>query len=433
MAADISGDGHACDGREMRMRNNNNELIYPAKAVYALGKALRKIDNRLIDHGERVAYLTCKLNEYGGFNLDTKKLFILSLFHDIGAYKTEEIDRMLEFESNEVTNHSVYGYLFLKHMSPLEDCAEAVLYHHSNWVDILKSDTKYKEYATLIKLCDRIDVALVLTSSQGKVSSQIANCQSCYKPEFVKCALDALKRTSLLKDLNSSTVDKDNLNRCEGLAISENEALEYLKLIVYSIDFRSELTVTHTINTISLALDIAQHFGLEDSMCEKIKLGALLHDVGKLAIPLSILEHPGRLSTEQMAIMKTHVDETKDIIDGIVNNEIRDLALAHHEKLDGSGYPLGITAQNLSFPQRIIAVADIVSALSSRRSYKEPFPKERIITILREMEETQLDAAICDYVCDNYDLIVDNTEGAREQIIRQYNTIKSEYEALISH
>ena len=179
-----------------------------------------------------------------------------------------------------------------------------------------------------------------------------------------------------------------------------------------------------------MALNIAKHFGLDAVQQERIYLGALLHDVGKIAIPVEILEYPGRLSPEQMVIMRTHVTETENLITGIIPDEICQIAVRHHEKLDGSGYPHGLTGDSLDFSQRIVAVADIVSALGSRRSYKDPFPKEKTISILREMEQRQLDPVICDYVCSNYDRIMIDTDTYRAAVIARYQAMIDEFAAL---
>lgn len=82
--------------------------------INTVSGALQKIDPRLMEHGERVAFIACELMDEGRLPLDGELLFLLSVFHDIGAYKTDEIDRMVEFETESVKNHSVYGYLFLK-------------------------------------------------------------------------------------------------------------------------------------------------------------------------------------------------------------------------------------------------------------------------------------------------------------------------------
>ena len=408
----------------------NIDKIDTLATIHAVSETLRRIDRRLVDHGERVAYIACAICDQGNLNLNRKKLFLLSVFHDIGAYKTDEIDRMLEFETNDVENHSIYGYLFLKYMSPLFDSAEAILYHHTRYDDILKANIKDGEYAALIHLADRIDVALTFDMDREVLRQQLFKSPGLFNEEYVELAMQCIKETALLQELSDKVYRTKNIELCQSFIVSSSEALEYLKMIVYIIDFRSEHTVTHTINTISLALDISRHFNLDDNILADMYLGALLHDVGKIAIPEAILEYPGKLSDEQMKVMRTHVDETEAIIGDIIPQNICNLALRHHEKLDGSGYPLGLTGADLTFPERIVAVADIVSALSSRRSYKDPFPKDKTIMILNDMAKTKLDKDICQYVIDEYDNILNRTEGPRQNVINTYKNIMNEYHQL---
>ncbi len=400
-------------------------------AVNAVSSTLRKIDKRLVDHGERVAYIACELCRSGKLQLDLQTMFLLGVFHDVGAYKTDEIDRMLEFETNNVWNHSIYGYLFMKYMSPLKDYSEAILYHHTPWKHVVTSKAACRDYAGLIHLADRIDIAAAYGEKSVQFQKLLSNEKGLFGEELVEILRSKVDKTRLLRELKDGSYRKRNLEISVEFGIDATEALEYLKMIVYAIDFRSEHTVTHTINTTSVALNIARHFGLDDTELEKIYLGALLHDVGKVAIPQEILEFPGKLSDEQMSVMRTHVYETEQLIRSIVPDDICEIAVRHHEKLDGSGYPHGLSDGELTFPQRIVAVADIVSALSSQRSYKEPFPRDKTIFILNEMKTTKLDTEICEYVCCNYDEIMDTTGNERASIIERYGNIKNDFMRII--
>lgn len=398
-----------------------------AAAVSAVNATLRRIDERLVDHGDRVAFIACELCEEGGLPLDMKTLFLLCAFHDIGAYKTDEIDRLLEFETYDVWNHSVYGYLFMKYMSPMREDAEAILYHHTPWDDLQKTGSTRQDYASLIHLADRMDIVLTYGKDPSALEGLMDNRRDLFREDYAELARNCCRRRRMIERLADGSFLQDNMSRLRGFFPTADETLEYLKMIVYAIDFRSEHTVTHTINTVSLALNIARHFGFDGEELEKIYLGALLHDVGKIAVPVSILEYPGRLSPAQMEIMRTHVKETEHLIQGIVPEEVLRIAVRHHEKLDGSGYPYGLTGDKLTMPQRIVAVADIVSALSSRRSYKEPFPREKTLDILKQMERSQLDPDVCAYVSENYDHIMEVTEPDRLRIIETYQNILKEY------
>lgn len=395
--------------------------------IMAVSNALSKIDKRVVDHGNRVAFIACELCDEGNLNMDMKSLFLTSIFHDIGAYKTDEIDHMIEYETKDVWNHSVYGYLFFKYMTPLKDYADVLLYHHASWNEMQNKNIEYGDYAALLHLADRIDIVRTYGEGSIKFNNLLYNTEGLFKDEYVRIFRDCYKKRRLFERIDDGSFKQANLERNSGFMTSVSEALEYLKMIVYSIDFRSEFTVTHTINTVSIALNIARHFGLDKTQMENINLGAFLHDVGKIAIPHDILECPGRLTDEQMAIMRTHVKETEYIIKGVVPDEICQIAIRHHEKLDGSGYPYGLSGEELNLSQRIVAVADVVSALTSKRSYKEPFPKEKTLAILGQMSKTQLDKSVCDYVTNNYDSIILTTEEERQKVIQMYRKIMAEF------
>lgn len=131
---------------------------------------------------------------------------------------------------------------------------------------------------------------------------------------------------------------------------------------------------------------------------------APLHDIGKISVSDVILNKPGKLTDEEFAIMKRHSLAGAEIIDRVIDTlpdsdggyllEARNLALYHHEKWDGSGYPFGISGEKIPLSARIMAVADVFDALVSKRSYKEPFPFEKAISIIEESAGTHFDPLI---------------------------------------
>ena len=156
-------------------------------------------------------------------------------------------------------------------------------------------------------------------------------------------------------------------------------------MLVYSIDFRSEHTVVHTMSTVNFAMQLGRLMGLGAKELQSLYYGALLHDLGKVAIPLDILESPGRLEEKDMRVMRAHVRITEMILSGLVDEEVLEIAARHHEKLDGTGYHKGLTEKDLTLPQQIAAVADMLSALYGKRSYKDSFDSGKIRKILQEI------------------------------------------------
>ncbi len=159
-----------------------------------------------------------------------------------------------------------------------------------------------------------------------------------------------------------------------------------LLAIADAIDKRDNYTHQHSKNVTFYSLEIAKRVGLSQEKLEKLEFSAILHDVGKIGIPDSILRKPGKLTDEEFAYIKNHTVYGAEILSQIkyVDNDIISGALEHHEKLDGSGYPYGKKGEEIGLFGRIIAVADIFDALSSKRTYKEGWQISDVLKILKE-------------------------------------------------
>jgi HD-GYP domain-containing protein (c-di-GMP phosphodiesterase class II) len=228
--------------------------------------------------------------------------------------------------------------------------------------------------------------------------------------------LDNLKHDDYLKELDELIASVN---------FSEEYKRKFLQMLVYIIDFRSEHTVIHTLATTIFAQELGEMMHLTAQEKYNLYYGALLHDIGKIAIPLSILEAPGRLTPKEMDIMKKHVEITDHILTGIVDDDVREIAIRHHEKIDGSGYFRGLKGEQLTKPQRIVAVADIISALYGKRSYKEAFDIDRIKEIIKsDADNNKICPQVVGVALRNMNRIIDNFEKKKEVTLGTYMQIK---------
>lgn len=392
---------------------------------------LTMVNNRLADHCLRVAYIYLKMHQYEGKNSPEKirRLMFCAMFHDIGAFKTEEISDLLTFDAQNTLSHSVYGYLFIKYLSYMEDYAEVILYHHLTYNEREDIDSEHVPMALRLHLADRIDVYLANKLTKDQILAKIKSLAgSTFDPADVELFMNAEEKYQIIDALNNSRYKTEITGYYNMLGLNEADLMKLIKLLVFTIDFKSEQTVTHTIQTEDLACQIALRFGIEGEELRKIRCAALLHDVGKIMIPSHILEKAGRLTPEERVVMETHVVYTERLIKGAVNDDVLKIAVRHHEKLDGSGYPRGIKADQLSLEERIMAVADILSALVSKRSYKEILPKEQAIEIISGMaSKGLLDNEVVSAMVNNYDPIMDVCKENTQDVIRRYESLKSEY------
>jgi putative nucleotidyltransferase with HDIG domain len=138
------------------------------------------------------------------------------------------------------------------------------------------------------------------------------------------------------------------------------------------VDAKSPFTYRHSVGVADVAVSIAQQMGLPSHRIQLVRRAALLHDIGKLAVPNSILDKQGKLTQQEWDIVLAHPGYTRSILERVsAFRELAVIASEHHEKLDGTGYPLGLTASELSLESRILIVADTFAAMAEHRPYRK--------------------------------------------------------------
>ncbi|MDZ7672826.1 MAG: HD domain-containing protein [Halanaerobiales bacterium] len=136
-----------------------------------------------------------------------------------------------------------------------------------------------------------------------------------------------------------------------------------------------------------------------------MEIAGYFHDIGKMAVPNSVINRKGKLSDEEWALMKTHTFYSYYVLDNIKEvPEMKEWAAFHHETLDGKGYPFNIGKSKLSLGARILGVADIFTALTEDRPYRKGFKKDMVVKILREnVENNKIDQKVVESLIDNYE------------------------------
>lgn len=162
----------------------------------------------------------------------------------------------------------------------------------------------------------------------------------------------------------------------------------FIETLAATIDARHHLTAGHSHRVAKYTVGIAREMGLPKKEIEILRVAAFLHDYGKIGIPDSVLAKPGKLTEEEYAQMKRHPALTKEILSKIYLSAdykgIPGLASTHHEKLDGSGYPFGLKDGEIPLGGRIMAVADVFDAITTKRDYREGMPYLEALELLRK-------------------------------------------------
>lgn len=167
--------------------------------------------------------------------------------------------------------------------------------------------------------------------------------------------------------------------------------------IALMVEKRDPYTAGHQQRVATLCVAIGAELGLSESVIEGLRLGATIHDIGKIYVPAEILSRPGKLTAPEFGIIKSHPQVGYDIVKDIKFPwPIKDMILQHHERQDGSGYPQGLRGEAISIEARIIAVADMIEAMSSHRPYREGLGLDAALAQVRQEAGTLLDAQVVD-------------------------------------
>ena len=310
----------------------------------------------------------------------------------------------------------------MKYFSPFPEYDVIVKYHHTHYKKLLNIDIdeKLKDVSALLYIIDKIDLYRI-----SKKELNIEKLIGGYKPEIV----DVIKKyIDIDKEPSINEIKESLLSYLEDMEITDEQLFAFLNILISSFDFRSRYTAIHCAIVTAVSDCLAKIYNLDEETCKKIHLGAMLHDMGKIAIPHRILESPDKLNEEDWEIMQSHASITENILKDRVTDEVLKIASRHHERIDGTGYPYGISEDDLTLAERIVAVADVVGALSQERSYKKAFSLEKICEILEDMSrEGKLCPCVCETFLANKEEIYKKINEVSLEKNKQYEQITNDY------
>jgi len=224
------------------------------------------------------------------------------------------------------------------------------------------------------------------------------------QPNVVLASLRrALEKKVLQRELEKykrqleEMVEKRTEQLQSALGQLEGSYRDTLRALGAAIDLRDGPTAGHSHRVALYSLKIAGELGLREQELKTLSMGASLHDIGKLAIPDSILLKPGALSQEEWCIMRTHVQIGYDLVKQIpFLSEAAEIVLTHHERWDGTGYPRGLAGMEVPLGARIFAVADTLDAMTSDRPYRSAGSFREAHEEIRRLSGIQYDPRVCD-------------------------------------
>ncbi|AQS57768.1 HD-GYP domain-containing protein [Desulforamulus ferrireducens] len=394
------------------------------KLLSSLSLAMDFSSRGLLRHHQRVALIALQIGRLYGLNQDQmEKLFTAAILHDAGSSTWQEKQQLLEYSAIETLSHCQKGFQLFHRHPIFHNIAEIILYHHERWdgynSTLTKTDIPIE--SRIIHLADRIDVlikedAYILGQKKHICQTITAGSGKLFDPLLVEAFSDLSERECFWLDLHSEFVNEVLSHHCpvstKRLGILEIASVAQTMSKV--IDFKSPYTRKHSAGVAQMSYFLGQKAGFTPEHCDILKVAGLLHDLGKLGIPDAILDKPGKLTADEFDIMRKHTYYTYHILNMVDGFEtINHYASCHHEKLNGRGYPFKLDGQELKTGARIVAVADIFTALTEDRPYRPALDKKLVMGIISDQVKLgHLDGELAALLLTNYE---------EAQYIRQSN------------
>jgi HD-GYP domain-containing protein (c-di-GMP phosphodiesterase class II) len=378
------------------------------KLIEAIAEALDIVEGELLGasthHGRRIAVLCAAMGRR--FGMDKAQLIALTscaLLHDNAL--TEYIRAELEKGAHDpaMKLHCEYGQRNADTLAFETDMGDFILYHHERADGSGPYGKKAGEYslgAELIGIADATDITWRLQRTFPEeiplIRSWLAESGK-FRPATAELLLTVLDAEMLDALKDSRIIDSAEETIPAWYMDGDKPAIfEMASFISHIIDYKSAFTRRHSMGIVDKARIMGRYYGYDPPLLARLCLAAGLHDIGKLAVPTAILEKTDKLNNEEYLAIMEHVKKTAELLKDIEGFEdIRDWASNHHEKLDGSGYPLGKKAEELDFNSRLMACIDIYQAVSEERPYHPARDHRDTMGILYAMmEKGTLDGTI---------------------------------------
>ncbi|MCC6694842.1 MAG: HD domain-containing protein [Candidatus Hydrogenedentes bacterium] len=405
--------------------------------IAPLAKTFDMMDPAVADHSSSVAYWTYRLAEALNFPAqEQREMVVAAMLHDIGAFSLQDRMALLQFEVQTPHEHSEAGYMLLRSFPPFENIASTIRFHHVPWEDgagTTRDGVPVPHGSHLIHLADRLSVLVPrekdVLQHVPVICERIAQQRGrIFKPEYV----DALTRLEG-KDhiwLDAATGDFDRILR-NALASHTQELgwdalIDFSRLICRVIDFKSEFTATHTSGIVATSVALAKLHGFSEEECSLMQVAAYLHDLGKLAIPIEILEKPAALNDAEWHVMRAHVYYTYRVLEPIKEfGVITSWSAMHHERINGSGYPFGHKGEQIPLGARIMAVADVFTAITEDRPYRKAVDRETARAMIARMaERDELDRNVVQILLANFDTLNETRASAQREALHEYQSFR---------
>lgn len=376
--------------------------------LFSVSRALDAVESEVLGaaghHSQRVALLSVLLAKRLGLNrVEQVDLAAYACLHDnaLTEYITAQRRRGVRLPAKQVRDdfqyHCEAGEKNTEVFPFLGKREGIILYHHENYDGsgfFHRSGEQIPLMARILRLTDQVDVLFRLADWSSEKRQRVFRHLEQRKTSFYDPVLVDEFRNLLTDETAADLSDKriwQSLQQAvpgQKIALSYDKFLEISSVFAHIIDYKSPFTMNHSKGIAEKTRKMAEYYEFDEKTRQEIYIAAYLHDIGKLAVPDEYLEKPGKLTGEEFAVVKKHAFLTHDILSVVDSfQNISRWASSHHERLDGSGYFRGCTADKQDFCSRLLACIDVYQALVEDRPYRAGMQRDSAIAILQSQAQ----------------------------------------------
>lgn len=390
--------------------------------LLSFSDAIDLASESLARHQIRTAFICWEMAKvYHLGEKDIDDLFVAALMHDVGALSPEEKINIHRVEVFDPEPHCILGERLMAGVPGYARISKIIRHHHMSWQDLGRLSPEDAVLAQILNLADCVERAIdrdrFILHQVDDIFDKVDHLSGSIMPHILPLLRTVAVREDFWLDVMSQRIYSLLLHSgpCRNRVLDLDSVKNFAGLIRNMIDFRSHFTATHSAGVTASAVALAEYVGMTEMECDLMEIAGGLHDLGKLAVPNGILMKPDKLTPDEFAIMRQHTYFTYTVLMSIGGmQQIAEWAAFHHERLDGNGYPFHVGANKIGLGARIMAVADVLTALSEDRPYRVGMPRDKVMEIIREQVDSgALDARIVDILQVHYGEILDRMEKAQ--------------------
>ncbi len=399
------------------MSQENNSPTLTGLTI-ALADTLDGVSPVTADLNRRTAYIAVRLGEEMGLRgQELRDLLLAALLRDIGLFSLADRQAILNFDLYQPHRHAFRGSNLLAGFQPLAEVARIIRGHHLWWrlgrdTEVGGSQAPLASY--IIHLADRMAILMgqngdVLNRAVEILDRVAGLMGSMFMPDLMPALLRTAQDDSFwYRAVRPDLEDHMKISQEEDPSELTERTLDSLAgVLARIVDYRSHYTASHSASVSAVGVALAKRLGFSSQNCRKMRTACHLHDLGKLAVPVEILEKPGSLTDQERRVIQQHPVHTRSLLERLPDLSYGvTWAAQHHERMDGSGYPSHAIGQKISFGSRVLAVADMFTAITEERPHRRRMSKEDSMRKLRGLTYLDiLDQEVLHTACDHFEEI----------------------------